>query len=111
VKSPRLIQIAHEDPQAIRAELLAGLMAPKATIAPKYLYDALGSRLFSAITELPEYYPTRTEAAIFVREMNGMARASARYPPWSTSAPAIAKKPRACSRPSAFGATSRSTSR
>jgi L-histidine N-alpha-methyltransferase len=75
VKSPRLIQIAHEDPQAIRAELLAGLMAPKATIAPKYLYDALGSRLFSAITELPEYYPTRTEAAIFVREMNGMARA------------------------------------
>ena len=46
-----------------------------ATIAPKYLYDALGSRLFSAITELPEYYPTRTEAAIFSREMKGMADA------------------------------------
>ncbi len=75
MKSPRLIQIAHEDPRAVRAELLAGLMAPTATIAPKYLYDALGSRLFSAITELPEYYPTRTEAAIFRREMNDMARA------------------------------------
>jgi dimethylhistidine N-methyltransferase len=75
VNSPRLIQIAHEDPPAIRSELLAGLMAPTAAIAPKYLYDALGSRLFSAITELPEYYPTRTEAAIFSREMKGMADA------------------------------------
>jgi dimethylhistidine N-methyltransferase len=73
VKSPRLIQIAHNDPLAVKAELLAGLAAPTATIAPKYLYDALGSRLFSAITELPEYYPTRTEAAIFSRDMNDMA--------------------------------------
>ncbi len=75
MKTPRLIQIAREDPQAVRAELLAGLMAPTATIAPKYLYDALGSRLFAAITELPEYYPTRTEAAIFSRDMRDMARA------------------------------------
>ena len=29
-----------------------------------YLYDALGSALFDAICELPEYYPTRTEIAI-----------------------------------------------
>ncbi len=75
MKTPRLIQIAHEDPPAVKAELLAGLMAPTATIAPKYLYDALGSRLFSAITELPEYYPTRTEAAIFSRDMDDMAQA------------------------------------
>lgn len=75
MKSPRLIQIAHKDPAAIRAELLAGLMAPTATISPKYLYDALGSRLFAAITELPEYYPTRTEAAIFRRAMNQIAQA------------------------------------
>ena len=62
---PRLVQIARDDAAAIRAELLAGLAAPVAHVAPKYLYDALGSRLFAAITELPEYYPTRTEAAIF----------------------------------------------
>jgi dimethylhistidine N-methyltransferase len=73
VKSPRLIQVAREDPQAVRTELLAGLMAPAASIAPKYLYDALGSRLFAAITELPEYYPTRTEAAIFARDAKAMA--------------------------------------
>lgn len=74
-KSPRLIQISTDDPPAIRRELLAGLAAPNATIAPKYLYDALGSRLFSAITELPEYYPTRTEAAIFRRHADDMAQA------------------------------------
>lgn len=52
---------------AIRDELIAGLSAPHATTSPKYLYDALGSKLFEAICELPEYYPTRTEAAIFAR--------------------------------------------
>jgi dimethylhistidine N-methyltransferase len=78
VKSPRLVQIAHDPVAAgakVREELLAGLRAPIATIAPKYLYDPLGSRLFSAITELPEYYPTRTEASIFTRDMRSMATA------------------------------------
>jgi len=73
MKAPRLLQIARDDPAAIRAELLAGLILPVATISPKYLYDALGSRLFSAITELPEYYPTRTEAEIFARHVEDMA--------------------------------------
>mgnify|MGYP003508977896 CR=1 FL=1 len=60
MKAPRLIQIAHDDPAAIRAELLAGLTAPTATVSPKYLYDALGSRLFAAITELaPGMFCTR----------------------------------------------------
>lgn len=50
------------DPE--RDALLAGLRAPRAWIAPKFFYDSLGSRLFDAITELDEYYPTRTERAI-----------------------------------------------
>jgi dimethylhistidine N-methyltransferase len=58
---------------AIRDELIAGLSAPHATTSPKYLYDALGSKLFEAICELPEYYPTRTEAAIFARHGAEMA--------------------------------------
>lgn len=65
--TPRLIQIAHDTPAATRAELIAGLAAPQPALSPKYLYDALGSCLFAAITELPEYYPTRTEAAILSR--------------------------------------------
>ena len=55
-------------------ELRSGLMLPQAHVSPKFLYDALGSALFTAITEVPEYYPTRTEAAIF-RE-HGAAMAS-----------------------------------
>jgi dimethylhistidine N-methyltransferase len=69
----RLIQIDHADQAAIRAELLHGLQALPATTAPKYLYDALGARLFAAITELPEYYPTRTEAAIFACHVDAIA--------------------------------------
>ncbi len=72
---PRFLQIAGDEPVAIRAELLAGLTASPATIAPKYLYDALGARLFAAITELSEYYPTRTEAAIFAEYQSSMAEA------------------------------------
>jgi dimethylhistidine N-methyltransferase len=56
---------ALQDRDAIRDELVAGLMLPQAVTSPKYLYDALGSKLFEAICELPEYYPTRTEAEIF----------------------------------------------
>jgi hypothetical protein len=40
------------------------------------LYDAEGSRLFEAICELPEYYPTRTEAGIFARHGSEIARIS-----------------------------------
>jgi dimethylhistidine N-methyltransferase len=59
---------------AVLAELDAGLRADGACISPKFLYDALGSRLFEAICELPEYYPTRTEASIFARHGAEMAR-------------------------------------
>ncbi len=72
-RSPRFVQLHHEDQAAVREELLRGLTAPAAFTAPKYLYDALGSRLFDAITELPEYYPTRTEAAIFSAHASDMA--------------------------------------
>jgi len=53
------------DRETARFELIDGLSRPKARIAPKYFYDALGSKLFEAICQLDEYYLTRTEAAIF----------------------------------------------
>jgi dimethylhistidine N-methyltransferase len=52
---------ARED---FEADVLAGLASRQKTVPPKYFYDAEGSRLFEAITELPEYYPTRTEVAL-----------------------------------------------
>jgi dimethylhistidine N-methyltransferase len=45
-------------------DVVAGLSLPQKTLPPKYFYDAEGSRLFEAITELQEYYPTRTELAL-----------------------------------------------
>ena len=46
------------------AEVVRGLRAPRKSIPPKYFYDAAGSKLFDAITQLPEYYLTRTEIGI-----------------------------------------------
>jgi dimethylhistidine N-methyltransferase len=56
--------------------IIEGLVAPQARVSPKYFYDALGSHLFEAITELPEYYPTRTERAIFTAHANTIAAAT-----------------------------------
>ena len=47
-----------------RSELLEGLEQNQKTVDPKWFYDATGSELFERITELPEYYPTRTEIGI-----------------------------------------------
>ena len=57
------------------SELSNGLLATPANVAPKYFYNLLGSKLFEAITLLDEYYPTRTEAAIFEAHIGDMARA------------------------------------
>ena len=75
--APGLLQVHQEDPEAVRDELRQGLLAAAPHIAPKFLYDALGARLFDAITELPEYYPTRTEAAIFDAQGGAIASAIA----------------------------------
>lgn len=56
-------------------ELTQGLLAKQASIAPKYFYNTLGSKLFEAITLLDEYYPTRTEAAIFEANYTPIAQA------------------------------------
>ncbi len=77
MKTPQFIQLHHDSAETIRHELIQGLCANSqqggAEVSPKFLYDALGSRLFEAITELPEYYPTRTEAAIFRMQAPDMA--------------------------------------
>ena len=51
------------DPR-FRADVLAGLERRPRAIPARWFYDRRGSELFERITALPEYYPTRTEAAI-----------------------------------------------
>ena len=55
-----------EDTARMAWDVRAGLLSsPKdLSLWPKYFYDAEGSRLFEQITELPEYYQTRTELSI-----------------------------------------------
>ena len=56
------------------SEVLRGLRQPRKSIPPKYFYDAAGSKLFDAITRLPEYYLTRTEVAILTANQRAIAR-------------------------------------
>lgn len=62
--------------RALRADVRAGLTAAPKQLPPKWFYDARGSELFERITELPEYYPTRTEAALLARSVDEIAAAS-----------------------------------
>jgi L-histidine N-alpha-methyltransferase len=68
------------DPQ-FRADVLEGLARRPRAIPARWFYDRRGSELFEAITDLPEYYPTRTERAILeaacpeVAEIAGKGRA------------------------------------
>ena len=48
----------------IARDIQQGMTASQKYIPCKYFYDALGSRLFKKICQLPEYYPTRTELSI-----------------------------------------------
>ncbi len=72
---PRVVVQATIDEAADRAALRAGLIATPAHSAPKFFYDAQGSSLFTAICELDEYYPTRTEARIFDTHRDVIVRA------------------------------------
>jgi dimethylhistidine N-methyltransferase len=59
----RKIVIDQETTQ-FATDVVAGLTAAPKRLSPKYFYDSVGSALFERITELPEYYPTRTEIGI-----------------------------------------------
>lgn len=57
-------------------ELLRGLRQAEKSIPCRFLYDQRGSELFEQITELPEYYPTRTETKILKSCVNEIRSAT-----------------------------------
>jgi L-histidine Nalpha-methyltransferase len=65
--------VVHPALRQFRADVLRGLGAPNKKLPCKYFYDEAGSELFERITELEEYYPTRTERAIMERHAVEMA--------------------------------------
>ena len=60
--------------EAVLQEALAGLTATPKTLSPWLFYDDRGSDLFEQITDLPEYYLTRTERALFATHAEDILR-------------------------------------
>lgn len=58
---------------AFRADVLRGLSARPRAIPARWFYDRRGSELFEDITQLPEYYPTRTEAGLLATYADAIA--------------------------------------
>jgi L-histidine N-alpha-methyltransferase len=64
IKDIRIVSRLGPEERTLAFDVLDGLTRPFKEIPPKHFYDTEGSRLFEAICELPEYYPTRTERSI-----------------------------------------------
>jgi dimethylhistidine N-methyltransferase len=63
IPAPELTEQNGSDARDL-AEIVEGLRQSPKVLSPKFFYDDLGSQLFEKITELPEYYLTRTELSI-----------------------------------------------
>ncbi|WP_164118766.1 L-histidine N(alpha)-methyltransferase [Sphingorhabdus sp. Alg239-R122] len=58
---------------AFRRDILACFQGERRAIPARWLYDRAGSELFEDITDLPEYYPTRTETALLEKHCGEIA--------------------------------------
>src|SRR4051812_5559928 len=63
--------------EKMKDEVRGGLSANRKTLSPWLFYDEEGSRLFDRITELDEYYLTRTERAILAENASDIVRLAA----------------------------------
>jgi L-histidine Nalpha-methyltransferase len=55
-------------------DIIEGLSQKQKALPSRYLYDDRGSELFEQITDLPEYYPTRTEQSIIAKYATEITR-------------------------------------
>ncbi len=68
-----MISAFEESP--IARDVRDGLAGANKHLPPWLFYDTLGSALYEKITELPEYYPTRTERSIFETQADAIVAA------------------------------------
>jgi len=66
--------VPSESKPAFLIDVERGLSAPQKSLPCQYFYDEIGSNLFEQITELEEYYPTRTEVGILREYAPDIAR-------------------------------------
>ena len=74
VSLPQLPEVVYTP---IGSEVFRGLTSRPKTLSPWLFYDEQGSRLFEQITELDEYYLTRTERGIFQANAEAIIAAAA----------------------------------
>ena len=60
------------DAQSFENDVLTGLALLEKRLPCRWLYDDRGSKLFEAITNLPEYYPTRVETALLKNHVGNL---------------------------------------
>ncbi|MEQ8524067.1 L-histidine N(alpha)-methyltransferase [Gracilimonas sp.] len=63
-----------EQRKSMLEEVLGGLNDPQKSLPSKYFYDERGSKLFDEITQLEEYYPTRTERKILKQNVESIGQ-------------------------------------
>jgi len=68
-----LIQNLGPDSADFRDEVWLGLGQAQKTLPSKFFYDELGSKLFDDITQLDQYYPTRTETKLLGTQAGAIA--------------------------------------
>src|SRR5208283_3409335 len=59
--------VAQQIDEHVAKAVRKGLASQRKRLPPWLFYDEAGSQLFEAISELPEYYLTRTEREIFAQ--------------------------------------------
>ena len=89
-----LVDSLEESTAGFAQSVVRGLSDHPRWLHCRYLYDAEGSDIFERISEQPEYYQTRTEAALLADARGRDPRARRRRRRWSSSAPAAPSKTR-----------------
>jgi L-histidine Nalpha-methyltransferase len=69
----QMVEVMDSQTAAFEADVLDGLAHQQKMLPSRWLYDDHGSELFEQITDLPEYYPTRTETAILTEYADELA--------------------------------------
>ena len=72
MQSDNLVEEQVSDEQFLR-DVIAGLSQAQKTLPCQYFYDEAGSHLFEKITQLTEYYPTRTETNLLEQQAPAIA--------------------------------------
>ena len=75
MNAPQLNNAGEAVDPAFRDDVLACFRGQRRAIPARWLYDRSGSELFEAITDLPEYYPTRIETGLLSRYCGDVAKA------------------------------------